>query len=304
MHPNFWRYILFMGLIGLNNHIFAQRAIAQTPINSPQIQPSIPNQPNLSQPLWGQWEAKDPLTGDILRLVFTPEGKFYTLIIPAGVSESSKIPTLELAYQVNSQSKPQQIDIISLKNGQRILSIWELTKDGKLRLDFGKSQPGTPRPTTFGAGTILLEKTAASTELPANIQIYNPTSNSASSVKQDIDLVNREQTIYFLENNEFANTIQQLGVKIPLVTDDYIYQLQVSSDKTGKVVFTAKAKKANLNSYVGAVFEYKSKEREKTIASIICETDVPTQTLPNQPTLVEDIAAPIRCATGSHPTQP
>jgi hypothetical protein len=299
MHPKYWLYILLVGLVGLNDQI-----MAQTPITSPPSQISVPNQTNLSQPLWGQWEAKDPLNGDILRLIFTPEGKFYTLIIPAGSSATSQIPTLELSYQVNNQSEPKQIDIISLKNGQRMLSIWELTKEGELRLEFGQPQGVNSRPAKFTKGAILLEKTAISTDLPTNIQIYNKTSSNDSSVKQDIDLVNREQTIYFLENNEFANTIEQLGLKIPLVTDDYTYQVQVSSEKTGKAIFTAKAKKANLNSYVGAVFEYKTKEREKTIASIICETDVPTQTLPKEPTIVEDIATPLSCATGSHPTQP
>jgi hypothetical protein len=301
MHSKFWICILASVSIGVSNLILAQRAIAQTPIDSPQNPLLVPQDSN-SSPLWGQWEAKDPLTGDLLRLVFTPEGKFYTLVIPAGSSATSQIPTLELSYQINDRSNPKQIDIISLKNGQRMSSIWELTKDGKLRLEFG--QPGTSKPTTFSAGAIVLEKIATSTDLPANIQIYNSNSQKSSGVTEKINLVNKEQVLYFLENNEFANTIEQLGLKIPLNTDDYTYQLQASSKKTGKAIFTATAKKPNLNSYIGAVFEYKSKEKEKTIASIICETDVPTQTLPSQPTMVEDIAAPIRCAKGSHPIQP
>jgi hypothetical protein len=301
MRSNFWICILTSVSIAVSNLMLSQRAIAQTPIDSPQ-KPLLVPQDNNASPLWGQWEAKDPLTGDILRFIMTPEGKFYTLVIPAGSSTTSQIPTLELSYQINDRSNPKQIDIISLKSEQRMSSIWELTKDGKLRLQFG--QPGASKPTAFSAGAIVLEKIATSTDLPPNSQIYNSTSQNSSGVKENINLINKGQVIYFLENNEFANTIEQLGLKIPLNTDDYTYQLQVNSQKTGKAIFTATAKKPNLNSYIGAVFEYKSREKEKTIASIICETDVPTQTLPSQPTLGEDIAVPVRCAKGSHPTQP
>lgn len=296
----FGLWILFP-LLWLELGVLLPKAIAQTP-TIPTPKSPVPSEGNVNE-LLGQWEAKDPLTGDILRLVFTSEGKFYTSIIPAGVARTEKIPTLELSYQINTQSSPKQIDLISLKNGQRISTIWELTEDGKLRIDFGQGQQNNSSQNTFSAGTILLEKVATSTELPSNIQIYNRDSSDVSSVKQDIDRVNREQTLYFLENNKFANTIEQLGLQTPLVNDNYIYQLQVNG-KTGFAMFTAKAKKNNLNSYVGAVFEYKSKKREKTIASIICETDVPTQTLPAPPTLAQDFASPIRCATGSRPTQP
>lgn len=297
-HPRFGLWIL-LPLLWLELGVLIPKAIAQTPIIST---PKSPSEGDVNQ-LLGQWEAKDPLNGDILRLVFTSEGRFYTSIIQAGVNQTDKIPTLELSYQINSQSNPKQIDLISLTNGQRISTIWELTEDGKLRIDFGQEAQNNSKPTTFSQGAILLERVTTSTELPSNIQIFNRDSN-VSSVKQDIDRVNREQTLYFLENNKFANTIEQLGLATPLANDNYVYQLQVKSGKAGFAIFTAKAKKPNLNSYVGAVFEYKSKDREKTIASIICETDSPSQSLPNPPTLAPDFTAPLRCATGSRPTQP
>lgn len=296
-------YILASATIALGNTIFLPKAIAQTPTNPT---PNIFSTPNNSDPnpLAGQWEVKDPVTGDILRLIFAPEGKLYTLVIPAGSSSNSQLPTLALSYQINVRANPQEIDIISPNNGKGISTIWELTKDGKLRIDLGQGQPGSPRPTSFSPSAVILDKVAVAAELPANAQIYNPNASNVPSVKADIERVNRAQILYFLEYNRFANSMEQLGLKMPPSVEDYVYQLEVNANKTGMAIFTAKAKKPNLNSYLGAVFEYKSKEREKTIGSIICETDSPSQTLPSQPTLAENFTVPIRCATGSHPTQP
>ena len=117
-----------------------------------------------------------------------------------------------------------------------------------------------------------------------------------SEAKQYLGAMTRAQQAYYIEENKFASTIDDLQMGIPTETENFIYKVVPQDDKAKSILITAEAKDATLKSYAGAVFV----NSEDTTQSIVCETNENSTTPPAMPTLEGTEA---KCAEGSSPIQ-
>jgi len=112
--------------------------------------------------------------------------------------------------------------------------------------------------------------------------------NKQAEGKQNIGALNRAQQAYFLENNRFANSIEESGTGIKTQTENYNYSIRA----TPKAVFNyGVARNNNIKSYVGGVFGVPAKEipnsasgDEILLLSILCEANSSGTTRPVEPT--------------------
>ncbi|MBD2744902.1 type IV pilin-like G/H family protein [Coleofasciculus sp. FACHB-1120] len=192
-------------------------------------------------------------------------------------------------WQVNNPSSSQALKFV-------------LTPEGKLFL----LPPETSSESSV-AYEIPVQKLSDSPTLPPNtkiVDIQEAFNNQATKAKQSegktyIGAMNRAQQAYYLENNKFGTTIEQLGVGIKLETESYNYKIVPQGNGTQSVMHTAKAKRPELNSYTGAVFVV-TNNGENITRTAICETDKPSSTAPAMPTPPKDISGQIQCPAGSH----
>jgi Type IV pilin-like G and H, putative len=277
------------------------------------IQAQVPNIPGISgfQPvsnqLIGQWQVKDIFPAPA-SVIFAPEGKLF-ILLPGFLSNFGDntfgSPTAyEFRYQIDTTTKPMQFDLISSGDNQESLkTIFEVARDGKLRVEFIGLRPGESRPTEFTTGSILIEKVSNFTTLPRNTKIINAFApqkkGQESEGKQYIASIIRAQQAYFLENNQFSPTIEKLGLGIQPETEKYSYRTLPQGNQRGSVVMTAAAKKPGLRSYAGVAYLVKMKAEEFTIATI-CETDEPSSTPPAKLTLPKKQSEKFQCPAGSH----
>ena len=120
-----------------------------------------------------------------------------------------------------------------------------------------------------------------------------------SEGKQNIGAMNRGQQAYWLENQKFATTIEQLGIGIKPETESYRYQILPQGDQTQSVMMTAQAKRPDFKSYTGVAFTIRSNNEELTSAGV-CETDNPSSTPPAMPKLPKNSVKQIQCPASSH----
>jgi hypothetical protein len=100
--------------------------------------------------------------------------------------------------------------------------------------------------------------------------------------KQNVGAMNRAQQAYFLENNEFADSVAKVGVGIKTQTKNYEYLIHA----TPLTAFEyGVSRKDNLKSYVGGVFLTPDLEVKGEILTptIICETKSPSTKRPAEP---------------------
>ena len=117
--------------------------------------------------------------------------------------------------------------------------------------------------------------------------------------------MNRAQQAFYLENEKFGTTIEELGIGIEPEDENYRYQVVPQGDQAQSVMMTAQAKRPELRSYTGAVFVLKGGDEGVTFAWI-CETDAPSATppaMPGAPSNTQDRLM-IQCPPGSHPLAP
>lgn len=267
---------IIIGLLAtLNTTVLAQNQNTPLPTQS---QPG--NTTNVNQKLLGQWKAKDPSSSETLIFIFTPQGKLFSL-----PSNSNTPVALEFQYRINPTFKPMHLDVTIPSSTEPVLTIFEFLADGKMRLQLHGTNPGQPRPKAFSANAMIFEKIYDATTLPENVQVFNGESeNQASSQtavegKQIITAMNRAQQAYYLENNKFATTIEQLAVGIKPETENYQYKILPQGKSTSRVIMTATAKSPESKSYTGAVFVTKVNGENLTIAGI-CETNSPSKIPP------------------------
>lgn len=282
--------------------ILVQHASAQ-PSPTPSIAPSpSPQQDNVPSPqarLSGQWQAKNPASGQTITFTFSPDGTLFVQL----PSRAETPIAQKLGYRIDPTPQPMQIDVTFPGTDQSVKTIFEFTVTGQLRLQIAGTNPGEPRPKAFRPDASLLEKVSDSTTLPANVQVNNlqRAMNQASQIegKQNIGVMNRSQQAYFLEKDKFATSIGELSVGIQPETENYRYQIVPQSNSTGSVMMTATAKRPELKSYTGAVFIVKNNKEALTIATI-CETEKPSSTPPAMPSAPSNLKAEIQCPTGSN----
>ncbi|MBD2042345.1 type IV pilin-like G/H family protein [Microcoleus sp. FACHB-672] len=102
---------------------------------------------------------------------------------------------------------------------------------------------------------------------------YKTSQPRPSEAKEKIGSMNRAQQAYYLENKTFSESVDKLGMSIKTQTENYEY----STRKTGNASFNyAIARKDNLKSYVGGVFQVKAVEQgvtKMTTQAILCEAN-------------------------------
>ena len=125
-----------------------------------------------------------------------------------------------------------------------------------------------------------------------------PFSNQANEAresegKQYVGSMNRAQQAVFLENSDFSDNINDLGLGIASETANYIYEIEISgSDST---ITTAIPKQPGLLAFVGGVFLVNT-DGDKTTEAILCETLKPLSRQPAFPYLVDNEP---KCSAGT-----
>lgn len=250
--------------------------------------------------LVGQWRLRDYLPIP-LTVVFTAEGKSYVLLpfylsfVMSAFGGNSSGPTggpvaYEFRYQVNPKTQPMQIDLAAPSENKAMMTIFEFTPDGQLRVEWEGLNPGDPRPTEFTVGAIFLQKVSNTTALPRNTQILDLAAEQKeaerrgkeSEGKEAINSLSVAQQAFYLENDKFATAISDLGVEIEPESENYRYQIVPQNTKVPSATITAQAKKPELRSYTGAVFVIKIDGETKFLTGI-CETIEPSTKLPGVP---------------------
>lgn len=267
---------IVIGLLAtLNTTVLAQDQITPLPPESQRV-----NATNVNQKLLGQWKAKDPSSSETLIFIFTPQGKLFSL-----PSNSNTPVALEFEYRIHPTFNPMQLDVTIPNSAEPVLTIFEFFADGKMRLQLHGTNPGNTRPKAFSANAMIFEKVSDTTTLPEKIQVFNgeperqASSQPAVEGKQILSAMNRVQQAYYLENNKFATTIEQLAIDIKPKTENYQYRILPQGKLTSSVMMTAIPKSLESKSYTSAVFVTKVNKETLTIAGI-CETNNPSKIPP------------------------
>jgi type II secretory pathway pseudopilin PulG len=101
--------------------------------------------------------------------------------------------------------------------------------------------------------------------------------NENSVAKQSVGAMNRGQQAYFIENNDFSNSIEKLGVGIKTQKGNYEYATRVLASKAA--FNYAIPRNRNNKSYVGGVFIVPAKSysdatiNERIAIGILCESN-------------------------------
>lgn len=94
-----------------------------------------------------------------------------------------------------------------------------------------------------------------------------------AEARQNVGAMNRAQQAYFLEKNNFSNSLSSLGVGIKPQTENYQYLPRATANQAFNYGISRKGT-PNSKSYVGAVFAVKQKDEIITLA-ILCEATSP-----------------------------
>ncbi len=278
---------------------------------------STPTKKPVETQLQGRWQVEDP-SGQKLTLIFAPEGKFF-MLLPLAPDSPVALP---FGYRIDSTVQPMHIDVLLPEKNETVMTIFELTDDGQLRLQLSDTNPGQPRPTAFTDAAILLQKISEETTVPSGVPVLSDIETPAEQEQVIADLetqakdareaegklmtgaMNRAQQAFYLENEKFGPAIEDLGIGIKPESENYRYQIVPQGNQTQNVMMTAQAKRPELRSYTGTVFVVKDGNDLLTVAGI-CETDAPSATPPAMPTAPSKTQDRwmIQCPAGSHPLE-
>jgi hypothetical protein len=219
--------------------------LANAQTTTPPSSPS-PAADSTTQKLLGQWQAKAP-SGEILNLVFTPEGKLLVSFIKSSAA-GDRTPTAEVGYRIDPNPQPMHIDLLFPGDRQSVMTIFEFTKDGQLRLEISSADPGKPRPKAFSAGSALFEKVSDPTSSSGNTQSAQPgapTNNTPQGEAIEfVSSTNKAQVVYHLQKSQFATNSEQLAVKLPPETENYRYQILPQNKSAKSAIVTAQVQGA------------------------------------------------------------
>ncbi|WP_017654137.1 hypothetical protein [Fortiea contorta] len=152
-------------LTALDTTVLAQPVTAPQPTPSPSNQSTSP----ITQKLLGQWQAKDLETSITLAFIFSPEGKLFVFSPNAQTSVA-----VEFQYRINPTPQPMHLDITVPNKKEPVLTIFEFTANGQLKLQLDNTDPGKPRPVTFAKTAALFTKVSDSIKLPDNVKLITP----------------------------------------------------------------------------------------------------------------------------------
>lgn len=147
------------------------------------------------------------------------------------------------------------------------------------------------------------EKVSDNTSLPPNIKVValaDIAKNQAKKARQSegktyIGTMNRAHQAYFLENNKFATTIEELQIGIKSETENYIYKIVPESNQSKSVMNVAQAKREGLKSYTGLVYVTEDNNGEKITNVKLCETNQALSKPPKMPTIPNKSSEKIKC---------
>jgi hypothetical protein len=247
--------------------------------------------------LLGQWQAKDPASGKVLTLIFAPEEQLLIVLPPrAGTTAAIK-----MGYQINPTTQPMQLDM-KVSRDQVAATIFELTQDGKLRLELAGVSPGNPRPANFTNTAVLFEKVSNVTTVPKDVQVVAIETQKATPrpniAEQYLTILGKAQQAYFLKKGKFAASLEELGIISSAETELYRYQIVPQGDRTNSVMITAQAKTAEVPSYTGTVYAAQINGK-RTPLTVICATNRPSTSPPTMPNITNSNASAVQCPAGS-----
>ncbi len=109
-----------------------------------------------------------------------------------------------------------------------------------------------------------------------------------SEAKTTIGSVNGAQATFRNTGNSFANSMSQLALGLPTVTNNYTYNIVGSGDSA---TITAQAANSAMKGYAGGNFSYTDAASNSAIASILCEANSPNTTTPGTPSAVGSVVS-------------
>lgn len=290
--------ILVTGILGTSANTPAKPAPAATPTKT---SPAT----TATQQFVGQWQAKDPQTGELVTFIFAPEGKLF-IVFPT--SDGPPV-AVGIKYKVNSQAKPGQLDLVFTKK-ESILSIFEFIDRDKLRLELEGRQAGQPRPIAFTPKATIFEKISDSATLPKDAKVIE-LENAQSQVSEDsqlpkpqteaklyIAMVNKAQQAYYQQKGKFATNTEDLGLGGEPASVYYNYRLLSPGKDAQSVMIAAQAKNAEIHSYTGAVFATQRNGKATTLVAV-CETQRPSTSAPAMPKPPQSGSSAVQCPSGS-----
>ncbi|NEP08710.1 MAG: hypothetical protein F6K14_00315 [Symploca sp. SIO2C1] len=263
----------------------------------------------IANQLLGKWQARDPNTDELVTFIFAPEAK---LLIVLPDKEESAI-AIKMGYAIDVTTQPMQLEVIASPD-EVAQTIFELTNEGKLRLELDGIDPGQPTPTAFSSNATLFEKISDSTTLPEDVQVVEletqPKTSKPKIPIQFITLLTKAQQDYYLENGKFAADAEELEIVTNLETQFYRYEIvpQGDSQQNGSTIGNVPTQSVaimalpkpdtELPSYIGWLFITKV-EGETTAIRRICESDESSIAPSVMPTIaVQDDSLVIQCPTG------
>ncbi|MBZ8180879.1 type IV pilin-like G/H family protein [Oscillatoria salina] len=273
----------------------ARDAIASQPATLAQTTETTETSPIVNQ-LIGIWQYQDPETEALLRLVFADNQQMYT-ILP---TEEGSYVAVEMGYQINPTNNPMQIDL-QINSEEKALTVFELTPEGKLRLELDGIAAGNTRPETLSENATLFEKVSNDPTLPENVetvQLESPEEQARRVPIQYISLLAKAQQAYFLEKGTFAANLTELGIAANLETQSYRYEIIKPETELESVTITARSKDRELPSYTAALFVTEV-DGNKTTVGGICATNEPSTSPPATPTVSSNESPEIQCPVGS-----
>ncbi len=253
--------------------------------------------------LVGQWEIYGVFFVPVT-VVFNAQGKGFILVPFFGPSGNNTPTAYEFSYYILNTGQLTPIQINITEPGEPpIETIFEFTNNGRIRVELQGIKPGEPRPTEFTTGALFLGRVSDLTALPRNTQIANSLEvKTRHREDQGISILGsilRAQQAYFLENETFSVTLEDLGLGLEnLVLEDYTYQLVPGSNPSRELFVTATARTPGVKSFIGAVFIFNTaNQREEGFSMAgICESIEPSMTAPALPTIN---GREVQCAPGS-----
>lgn len=224
------------------------------------------------------------------------------------LGSDSPSPTIAQSTSGGNQWLGQWKVTFGQSSGQPISFTFMLTAEGKLFVLVPESASG---PSV--AYEVPVQKISDVSSLPANAQIagieklFQAQTNTPRSpearattpeARVNMGAMSRAQQAYFLENNQFARDIRDLGIGIDSETDDYRYRIVPQGNQTQRVMMNAIAKRSGLKSYTSAVFVIKRRNESLTVTGI-CETNSNSSTPPAMPILPRSGSTEVQCPAGS-----
>lgn len=112
--------------------------------------------------------------------------------------------------------------------------------------------------------------------------------------------MNRAQQAYYLENDKFSASIEELGLGIKPETEDYTFKIVNQSNQKKSVMNIAQAKREGFKSYVGLVYLTKidNDTGETVTLAKLCETDRALSKPPKMPKIPNNSSEKIECPSG------